>query len=245
MNRRFHGCVPTFASWPLLLLCIAFGGCALVPLSADPIDSQVVDGTTGAPIEGAVVLAYWELHSGSFTGDSLPCGAVNVQDAVTDKDGRFHIPGWGPTLPGCSGSMYQGNPQLYVFKPGYHYVDVPNGHAGSTTIVMTTHNAWKGRQLKLTPITDMNMRSYNSEVVRDFSSLETSMDLFYTEMPTECNWKRAQNMTRALAKQWQSFHRAGLGHYGIIGAFMSNDSWYQKVAPQCGSPKAFIEGLLK
>jgi hypothetical protein len=92
------------------IACI--GGCAfgLVPLSADPIDSRVVDIDTGAPIEGAVVLAHWELHSGSLSGDSLPCGSASVEDAVTDKDGNFHLPGWGPTMPGCSGDMRQGNP---------------------------------------------------------------------------------------------------------------------------------------
>lgn len=227
-----------------VVACI--GGCALglVPLSADPIDSQVVDLDTGTPIEGAVVMAYWELHSGSLSGDSLPCGAANVEDAVTDKDGKFHVAGWGPTRPGCGGEMRQGNPHLYVFKPGYYYTDVPNG-TPDTRSVTTTHNAWAGQSLKLRPIKDAQPVDTGMEERKDFHSLETSMAGFIEDMPSQCNWKKAPNMLRALALQRQAFHQAGYPYFGIIDILTVNDLSYQKRAPQCGSPKAFVEGLAK
>ncbi|HEX6550206.1 MAG TPA: hypothetical protein VF117_05980, partial [Gammaproteobacteria bacterium] len=70
-------------------------------LSADPIDATLVDADTGKPLAGVPVVAYWALKSGSLTGDSLPCGAAGVEEAVTDKDGKFHIPGWGPIKGPC------------------------------------------------------------------------------------------------------------------------------------------------
>jgi hypothetical protein len=229
----------------VVLSLSAMAGCALglVPLSADPIDSRVADSEAGAPIEGAVVLAYWELHSGSLSGDSLPCGAVNVEDTVTDKDGRFHLPGWGPTMPGCSGVMRQGSPQLYVFKPGYYFVDVPNGYPGTGSI-MTTHNAWRDEPLFLRKI--QYASPSRAEDWANVDSLEVSIAPFIRDMPTQCNWKKAPNMLRALAQLRQASIEAGQ-HYtlGMIDMIMLNDEWYQKKAPQCGSPKAFIEGLLK
>lgn len=225
---------------------LGLSGCALglAPLSADPIDSQVVDADTGAPIEGAVVLAHWELRSGSLSGDSLPCGSANVEDTVTDKDGKFHIPGWGPTMPGCSGEMRQGNPQLYVFKPGYYSRDVPNGFP-DTMSVMTTHNAWRDEPLPLLKIPDIDPAKSEGDKFRSLQSLETSMALFIEDMPTQCNWKKAPNMLRALALQHQAYYQIGYRYFGLVDMLELNDQWYQKLAPQCGSPKAFIEGLLK
>jgi hypothetical protein len=179
-----------------------------------------------------------------LSGDSLPCGAANVEDTVTDKDGRFHLPGWGPTVPGCSGVMRQGNPQLYVFKPGYYFTDVPNGYP-DTGSIMTTHNAWRDEPLFLQKIQYADSAKHVTEDRRNVDSLEVSIAPFIQDMPTQCNWKKAPNMLRALALQRQVFIQAGHPLLGMVDMIMLNDEWYQKKAPQCGSPKAFIEGLLK
>lgn len=228
----------------ILFSALCLSGCALglVPLSANPIDSRVVDIDTGAPIEGAVVLAYWELYSGSLSGDSLPCGSANVEDTVTDKDGNFHIPGWGPTKPGCSGEMRQGNPQLYVFKPGYYFIDVPNGFPDTKYVVTT--DAWRDGPLPLKAIQDADPKKKAAEEVRNVHSLEVSITLFIEDMPKQCNWKKAPNMIRALALQRQVFDQAGYRPFGLIDMLTINNQWYQQSAAQCGSPKAFIEGLM-
>src|SRR5579863_3233143 len=133
----------------LIFTCLS-SGCALglVPLSAEPINAQVVDGGSGIPIEGAVVVAYWPLRPGSFAGDSPPCGAANVEEAVTDKDGNFQLVGWGPTYPACVGSMRGGSPLMYVIKPGYRFAQFSNG-GDYTTIIANTWDQWKGQQMKL------------------------------------------------------------------------------------------------
>src|SRR6185312_14529324 len=111
-----------------LLLCLVvalppvLGGCST--LSADPVTAHVVDAGTGKPLAGVVVTAYWELHNGSLTGHSFGCGAIDIEEAVTDQDGEFHIPGWGPVTSSCDMRGY--NPMLVLFKPGYDWQGLNN-----------------------------------------------------------------------------------------------------------------------
>lgn len=230
----------------MALFCAVFvDGCANAPLSADPISSQVVDEDTDAPIEGAVVVAHWELHGGSLGGDSLPCGSADVEETVTDKDGRFHIPGWGPTRVGCGGEMRIDNPILYIFKSGYGYGFFVNG--SGVEMVTVTHSDFDDRQLPLKKFPDMDLKkrgvgSYNF----NFGLLNTALGNFTTNMPSACNWKKMPNMLKAIDKQAKDFDQAlGFKIDTIDAELESSDSWFQKVAPLCGSPKEFIEALLK
>ncbi|MEO8847686.1 MAG: hypothetical protein ABI440_03505 [Casimicrobiaceae bacterium] len=74
---------------------------------------------TGGPIEGAIVVARWELegYGGNFAG------WLFVAEAVTDHDGVFHFPSWGPLKsPAESGMqtrMSPNVPDISIFKPYY------------------------------------------------------------------------------------------------------------------------------
>lgn len=224
-----------------------FQSCSLVgasTLSADPINSQVVDADTGKPVQGAIVVAYWQLHQGSLGGDALPCAAANVEEAVTDKDGKFRLPGWGP-IKGHCGYMRGGDPLMFIFKPGYYYNQYPNTPYG-TDVVTVTHNGWEGRQMKLKKFpdvsySDMSPRAY----IVNFSLFNTALS-FVTDFPSQCNWKKVPNTLRILELEGEKFSKA-LGYTvgGITGQLIYNDKWFEKVAPQCGSSKAFLEGLMK
>lgn len=83
---------------------------------ADPIEGRVVDAETRAPVEHAHVLAMWGLEN--LVGNYAGC--ANVVDAVTDRDGRFVIPGWGPRLRWPLWVSSDGlSPFITIFKPGY------------------------------------------------------------------------------------------------------------------------------
>jgi hypothetical protein len=240
-NRR--KAIVALTAMPFILLCTT--ACAVVPLSAAPIDSQVVDAQTSAPIEGAIVVAYWQLDTGSLAGDSLPCGAANVEEAVTDKDGKFHIPGWGPTLPGCGGTMSDGEPMLYIFKHGYYHGQFSNG-IGSTHIIVRTTNGWQGRQIKLKIFSDLNLTQYGpGSYFWDFNHLEGSLKSFTMDMPAQCNWTKMPNMMRAIALQENEINEAGHSYGGVISTLIDNDGWLQRQAPRCGSTKLFFAGLMK
>ncbi len=225
--------------------------CALVgasTLSADPIDSQVVDANTGKPIEGAVVVAYWELHPGSLGGDALPCGAANVEEAVTGQDGRFHIPGWGPTKRACSGGMREGNPLIFIFKSGYGYGRYSNG-PGMVDLVNVTHNAWANLQMKLKKFSNMDLAKHDAYSYEgNFQLLNSYLEFFTVNMPGQCNWKKIPNMLKAIIAERKLFNVVGNYNIDSIDIQLSRDmqdKFMQKLAPECGSPKMFIRGLEK
>ena len=225
------------------IACSSYAAVFGSSLSADATDSQVLDAETGRPIEGAVVVAYWEMHRGSFAGDSLPCGAASVEEAVTDKDGKFHIPGWGPIHSSCD--MRSFDPFLYVFKSGYGYARVGN-YPVDPPFVTSTHSEWNGKPIKLKKFPEMDLskvgiKSYGA----NFGLLNGQLGDFIVNFPVECNWQKIPNTLRALMAQAKLFQAAGNPIGSIADEMSGADAAMQKDAPKCGSPKAFIEGLMK
>lgn len=230
----------------LLSLVLGLTGCVVVPLSAESIDSQVVDADTGTPIEGAVIVAYWQLRPGSETDHSSSCGTTKVEEAVTDSDGRFHLASWGPTLPGCGGALHGGDPLMYVFKSGYRSGHYTNGLTNINTTAVTGSD-WDKRQMKLKKVSEAELADKSSAgYYADFDRLNDDIDRFVVYMPDECNWQKIPNMLRELELER---HKVGkvLGHEisSVTTELVLQDQWFQKTAPQCGSPKSFIEGLLR
>ncbi len=230
-------------------LAITLYGCAPEQhvYSAEPVYARVVDADTGEPLEGVAVVAYWELYQGSITGDGMPCGAANVEEAVTDKDGWFHIPGWGPVKGRC-GMMRNMNPFVYLFKSGYAYIRKGGGVGLNTNRPVSVAQVdWNGQTIKLKKFTDIDLHNMDpGTYYANFSDLDTSLGLFVTYMPDQCNWKKMPNMLHTLELERRTFSAAaGYPVSGITAQLIYQDQWFQKIAPQCGSPKAFIEGLLK
>ncbi len=111
--------------WPwvvggLLLLGAALVGWEAYPKGGaarwGPLTGRIIDGETGRPISGAVVLATWDeierwnpVHPRSLFYDA--------QEAVTDADGRFTIPGIRPLW----GFRVVRQPNWRVFAPGYTF----------------------------------------------------------------------------------------------------------------------------
>lgn len=242
-----------FSLFTILAVTMLFllQGCSLVSAStlrADPIDSQVVDAKTGKPIQGAIVVAYWELHPGSLGGDALPCAAANVEEAVTDKDGKFHLPGWGP-IKGSCGGMRQGDPLLFVFKSGYGYGRFSNGWGG-VELLSVTRNEWANRQMKLKKFPNLDLRTHGvGSYAANFGDFNSDIAMFIVDMPGECNWKKIPNMLRAIITQRKAF--IAVGNYDFDGSLDlmltedGQDKLMRKIAPQCGSPKEYVEELGK
>jgi hypothetical protein len=92
------------------------------PYASGETRGQVVDGASGQPVEGAVVVGRWEwlkYHSTLESHGYYPSGeVVHLGEATTGRDGRFALAGWGPTLR-SGGKLDDKAPNLIVFKPGY------------------------------------------------------------------------------------------------------------------------------
>jgi hypothetical protein len=83
---------------------------------------QVVDAESGAPIDGAVVVARWEWEQSRYVngggGYSNYGQSVHVGEAVTGADGRFAIAKWAATMT-TGGRMADDAPRLLAFRSGY------------------------------------------------------------------------------------------------------------------------------
>jgi hypothetical protein len=62
--------------------------------TAKPISAVVVDFDTKKPVEDAVVVAIWILEKGTLAGSYIT-GVLEAEESISDKNGRFHIEGWG------------------------------------------------------------------------------------------------------------------------------------------------------
>lgn len=87
--------------------------------SGAEISGRVIDAKTGEAIEGAVIVASWQIFEPSF----FHAGAVatfHAGEAVSGKDGTYTVPSW-DSIPRPFGWEMEGgqDPVLYIFKPGY------------------------------------------------------------------------------------------------------------------------------
>lgn len=82
--------------------------------SAKETRARVVDEETGQPVEGSVVVAQWILASIPERGPLL-----HIAEAVTDKNGEFVIPAWGPKPRRPFTYLKAFSPELLIFKHGY------------------------------------------------------------------------------------------------------------------------------
>jgi hypothetical protein len=87
--------------------------------SGAEISGRVIDAKTGEAIEGAVIVASWQIFEPSF----FHAGAVatfHAGEAVSGKDETYTVPSW-DSIPRPFGWEMEGgeDPVLYIFKPGY------------------------------------------------------------------------------------------------------------------------------
>jgi hypothetical protein len=111
--------LPWRARW-LVLAAAALAGCGSPYYTSAPIEAWVVDAETGAPIEGAVVTANWQLVASSLDTGGRKLHQLEVMEAVTDKAGRFHFPGF-TRINFTLEQLREEDPQILIFKRGYRY----------------------------------------------------------------------------------------------------------------------------
>src|SRR6185312_6211859 len=110
----------------LILLVVAF----LLPrdaggafYSAPAIEATVVDAETHRPLEGVNVVAHWVVRYGQLGEMHYHYVAFKLMEAVTDANGRFHFPAWGPEATplslGLFATMSSRDPDIIFFKSDY------------------------------------------------------------------------------------------------------------------------------
>ncbi len=125
----------------------------------------VVDEETNEPLEGVVLLAYWQLESGSF-GGAVAEDIAAVREAVSDKSGKVGYRGFIKVLPFYPGWIRNAkNPTFSLYKSGYEdglYNNVGRKIGGGRIYNILTYNERKGNN---NPITG-NFAFWNSMSVK-------------------------------------------------------------------------------
>jgi hypothetical protein len=203
---------------------------------AKPTAATVVDAETGEPLEGVNVVAHWAVLSVTGRG----AGDLELTEAVTDKEGKFYIPGWGPKsldsdLPRGS-RLGKDAPALTFFKSGYLVRSVGNNlqplHLSdpSDTGPSVRYSDWDGKTIKLKKNIG-SLEQYASSV-----ELAGSVDQSF-----HCPWKMIPRLYAALMKEKERLDRLGVRNYLPS---MGHMELYFKNA-KCGSAKEFFKEYMK
>lgn len=170
---------------PLVCLGLLISGCDK-RYSSEPIEGRVVDAETGEPLQGVVVAANWELEIGTL-GGAYPIGQLMVLESVTDENGRFAFPAWGP-LEVEHGQLGMASPRLVLFRPDYDFRVLHNRFDPDDESEMRRSD-WSGREIKL-----KRFAGSPSEYADRLLSIEIALRY----MTRECLWKSVPNMVDAL-----------------------------------------------
>jgi len=198
--------------------------------SAKPITLLVVDEETGAPIEGVIATANWELETGSYAGGRVVRGQVKVLETTSDKDGKVFCPAWGPEPNRHGGHIEARDPQMFLYRPGYKPVrlnnfnkygqtpdpNVPGGYSRDSVRV----SIWDGDTIRLAKATSKKRThlDVNLDVI--------GIGLHFAFSDRSCDWKLIPRMTTVLLKE------------RIIGRHNLDEG-------KCGTAETVLKGLSK
>lgn len=239
----------------MMALVVPLSACAR-QYSAEPIEAWVVDAETKQPLEGVIVVAHWQLFY-STVGGRVPGDQLMVLEAVTDKDGKFTFPAWGPKkvpkykpqkgdvwiahIPFLVPDSYldDRDPALILFKPGYEYRRLQNPSRSTTDHSTVRRSMWNGKTIEL-----KKFKGSLEEQLENFRDINNDLE-FSTDTPEKCDWKKIPKIVVAVSQQRRIFEENGIHDVSSLDQHLiSNDEYYaKKGGKQCGLPSAFIRGL--
>ena len=178
--------------------------------SGAELEARVVDSITGVPLEGVNVVATWEFeYLQPGIGEHRGRGFLLVQEAVTDAQGTFRFPPWGPkAIPdGLPGHAYlpPSAPALTFFKPeygfktihnaeNYKYLDDPS-YVGESL----RRSYWNGKTIQLVRFGG-SLQQYGKR----FDLLPS------VGAVTACPWTETPRYRAALIKEGERLRKLGL-----------------------------------
>lgn len=186
----------------LLSALFVLSACA-TPLtySAEEIRGQIVDAETGQPIEGAVAVAQWVL---SHIGSGHYGKRLHIHETVTDRNGNYVIPAWGPKPQLPLTELVYRDPQILLFKSGYEPEGLENSKPQTGSV---RASEWDGKVIKLKKISNQeNLERYASR-------LNSFYDGLVKDMRNDYEWKKYPRMTTAVYKEYQLLKAKGLHVY--------------------------------
>jgi hypothetical protein len=222
------GCIKWFALSGLLFACLTFSGCGPLLYSAKPIQAWVVDAETKQPLKDVNLTANWQLERGTM-GGYVPVGQIMIMETVTDENGRFYFPAWGPKF-AAQGIINSQDPQILLFKNGYHPGGADNSASENLSPMRTSDS--DGKTLELKPFKG-DSAQYLNELER------LTLDLGSLSANKPCEWRHVPRMISAVHKAAVEIESTGVV-VRPLQAFLTLPD-----PARCGLPSSFFENLQK
>jgi hypothetical protein len=188
--------------------------------TADPIHGRVIDAKTGEPIAGAIVVFFWGIYSGSHGHYE---GPLEIKEAITNENGDYFIPGWGPKTNPYNTVLLADQPQIIVFKPWYGHIYAWNHNPDVLQTDFYPYQAdknltsvWDGRTIELASISKPDQyaaafESLSSKVIEKF---------FYGK---HCEWAKAPAFVSRISDTYHNLTEKGINLSRIdLGFIRSN-----------------------
>ena len=210
--------------------------------SAEVIDAQIVDAKTNQPLEGVIVVAHWEVSRVvptfvpimPFGNDPRGPFQLQIMETVTDANGRFHFPAWGPLPVPPLAALGDRDPHLIFFKEGYVPWSTSNGHPTTFdySASSTRSSELNGTTIKLKKF-EGDLQAYAAQL----GKLSVPLDFARNYRDDTCNWKRIPRMLGTVIKIKRLFREK------LIYSDLPNlDSIRQD---GCGSAEEWLKDYLK
>lgn len=161
---------------------------------AAPIDARVVDAETGQPVEGATVVANWQLVTGSLAGGERARGQLEVKETVTDKQGRFHFDGFA-RFNFSFNELRNQDPQILIFKSGYEFKRIVNFYGMTEPIVIGPRRKSQvdGKEIQLKKLTEDPAKSKNIAYL--------GLQVYIAPIVNDCEWRRIPNAILSMDRE--------------------------------------------
>ena len=169
--------------------CTACGG-GITGYRGAPIDGRVVDTVSKAPLVGVIVVVKWNIE---YWIHDVSAGNMLIGETLTDADGAYAFPAWGPRWPPPGTSLDRGAPDLVFFKPGYTLLRRGNEYRGQSLPSLRS-SQWSGRVVELAPPTDAKLAAWRDAGA--FNSILGAAD--------PCAWQQVPRFTAAALRHAQT-----------------------------------------
>jgi hypothetical protein len=193
--------------------------------TAEPIAARIVDADTGAPVEGVNVVAAWQAKGGLEGGNIM--GYVTVMEDVTNANGEFSFPGWGPKK-WRNGAIRDGAPLLILLKPGYEVSFVWEHKYGVEFAPSHLSSSWDQKAIAL-----RRFATKEAEFSQRLTGIRTFLDTLIPQQ--DCAWREIPRFISAVDQLDRAFI-AGGSKFGLE----SLDALEGRSNKHCGSVKTYV-----
>lgn len=198
-----------------------------------PVHGQVVDADTGAPLEGVIIPAHWELE-GSWAG---PISQVAVMETVTDKDGRFAFRWWRPRLRWpLWGILGTRAPSLFFFKSGYEWEVCSNdvfSHSGFDFLELFPTSDCDHATIKL-----KKFQGTEQEYAKQLQHLNHELEFAFRH--NDCSWKKIPRMLVTLDQEDKHLTQKGIRN--SLGSIEYREEAFN--SSHCNSMQKFLRSYM-